>query len=179
MLAGPRRLLKELFSDGKGTLSLTRLMMAVVAINAFTIVWLCVIWVHHVTVTNQMEAAAPLASAVFTGVAAILSAQVTMAAAQYFVQNKFGSGGISGRQLDIEDERASVLADEAAGVEHVPIVVPDVAHLVPSDPDEPRVAAESQSSEPSTVTVTADAPIPVELTEGDTDARDEYSNTPK
>ena len=99
MFATPRRLLKETFYDGKGTLSLTRVMLAIVALNAFTVIWLCVIWVWHVTVTNQMEAAAPLASAVFGGVAAILSAQVTMAAAQYFVQNKFGSGGISSEQL--------------------------------------------------------------------------------
>ena len=100
MLAGPRRLLKGIFYDGKGTLSLTRVMLTLVAANAFAIVWLCIVWVWHVTVTNQMETAAPLASAVFTGVAAVLSAQVTMAAAQYFVQNKFGSGGISAEQIE-------------------------------------------------------------------------------
>lgn len=101
-----RRLFKELFYNGAGTLSLSRVALAVAIIQVDAIVWLCVLWVRHLTVTGQMESGALLASAVFTGIAAILGAQVTGAVVAQVFQMKFGSGSISDYQLNRADTRA-------------------------------------------------------------------------
>ena len=160
MLAGLKRLLKETFYDGKETLSITRVMIAAVFAQVTAIVWLCVWWIRHLTLTGQMESGALLAQAVFGGLAGILGTQVAGAAFSYFVQNKFGSGGIAGRQLDISDARAVIVAGEE------PAYIPEIGpEIVPDDTSEPRVAAESPSSATSTVELTAADPLPVEITD--------------
>ncbi len=141
MIRGLKRLLRECFYDGKETLSITRVMIAAVFAQVFAIVWLTVFWVRYLTLTGQMESGALLMRAALEPVAAILGTQVAGAAFSYFIQNKFGSGGIAGRQLDISEKRDAAVAGEA------PVPVPDVAYLVPSDPDEPRVAAESAATD--------------------------------
>lgn len=165
MITAIRRLLKELFYDGKATLSLTRTMIFLVFAQVTAIVWLCVFWVRHLTLTGQMEQGALLASAVFGGVAGVLGTQVAGAAFSYFVQNKFGSGGIAGRQLDIDEARTEIIAADAEmGMSSPPGLVPDVGYLVPSDQSEPRVAAESGNPAASpAATLTVADPIAVEI----------------
>lgn len=150
-----RRGFKELFYNSAGTLSLSRVLVAIAIIQADAIVWLAIFWAYHLTVTDKMEAGAQLVSAYFTGLSAILGTQVAGAIVAQIFQMKFG-GSISGRQLDIDATRDAVTAGQP-----VP-VVPDVADLVPSDPNEPRVAAETQA-EPFVL----DDPLKVELVEGD------------
>lgn len=159
MLAGLRKLAKGLLFGADGSLSSSRVVIFVVLFEINAVVVLCILWVYHVTITGQMEQAAPLAQAVSTGVAAVLGAQATMAAIQYAAQYKWGPGSYSGRQADIDEARIQIAAADAEmGMSSPP-------GLVPSDTSEPRVAAETQSSESSTVSVTADAPIPVEITD--------------
>lgn len=168
MLAGLRKLAKGLLFGADGSLSSSRVVIFVVLLEINTVVVLCVLWVYHVTITGQMEQAAPLAQAVSTGVAAVLGAQATMAAIQYAAQYKWGPGSYSGRQGDIDAAREAIVAGEA------PAYIPEIGpELVPDSDTEPRVMAESQPSEPVAIAVTADEPIPVEITEGEkTDARD-------
>lgn len=100
MLAGPRRLLKELLYDGKGTLSLIRVFIVAVFVVLFVWQALAIAWIYYLTVNDKMESGAQLAQAVLGSIAQILSAQVLMSAFGYFVQHKFGSGGISAEQID-------------------------------------------------------------------------------
>jgi hypothetical protein len=106
--------LKGAFLDGKGTVSLTRCALVFVAANVFAIVWLSVAWVGYVTLTGQMEAAAPLAGAVFNGVAAVLSSSLVAVAGQYVAQIKWGSGGVSAAQI-AEQEAGPTTCEPAAG----------------------------------------------------------------
>lgn len=137
MLAGLRKLIKGALFDSKGSLSLSRCVLLFVVAEVTAITWLAVLWCHYVTVNGLMVEAAPLAQAVSTGAAAVLSSQVAAAAFQYFTQAKFSGGGVSGRQLDLDEVRTEILAGEA------PTPVPDVGYLVPSDESEPRVMAET------------------------------------
>lgn len=166
MFAGLRKLVKGALFDSKGTLSLSRCVLLFVVIEVTAITWLAVAWVAYVTRTGQMEQGAPLAQAVFTGVAAILSAQVASAAWQYFTQARFMGGGIAGRQLDVDQARTEIAAADAGmGMSSPPGLVPVVpSSIVPDSQSEPRVAAESQSS---TVALTTDEPIEVEIVEGE------------
>lgn len=157
MIKGIRMLIKGALFDAKGTLSLSRCFMLFVALEVTAVAWLVVAWCYYVTVNGLMEQGAPLASAVSGGIAAVLSSQVAAAAWQYFSHAKFTGGGVAARQLDIDETRTSIVA----GVE--PAYIPDVSDLVPGDPDEPRVAAESAPSETALVT---EEPIQVELTGG-------------
>lgn len=98
--SGIRRLLKELFFDGKGTLSLIRVFIAMVLVGLFVWQALAIAWVYYITVNDKMESGSMLAQAVLGSIAQILSAQVLVAAFGYFVHYKFGPGGISAAQLD-------------------------------------------------------------------------------
>ena len=159
MLAGLRKLAKGLLFGADGSLSSSRTVIFLVLLEINGIVILACAWIYHVTITNQMEQAAPLAQAVFTGVAAVLGSQALMAAINYAAQYKWGPGSYSGRQSDIDEARAAIVAGEE------PAYIPDVSALVPSDESEPRVAAESPSSATSTVELTAAEPLPVEITD--------------
>ena len=106
MLAGLRKLAKGLLFGADGSLSSSRTVIFLVLLEINGIVILACYWVYWVTSTGQMAEAAPLASAVFTGVAGVLGAQATMAAIQYAAQYKWGPGSYSGRQSDIDDARA-------------------------------------------------------------------------
>lgn len=166
MIAGLKKLAKGLLFGGDGSLSSSRVVIFVVLFEINALVVLCVAWVWHVTATGQMEAAAPLAQAVFTGVAAVLGAQATMAAVQYAAQYKWGPGSYSGRQADIDQARVEIAAADAEmGMSSPPGLVPEVgSDIVPASPSEPRVAAESQSGAPSSV-LTVEDPIEVEIVE--------------
>ncbi len=160
MLAGLRKLAKGLLFGADGSLSSSRTVIFLVLLEINGIVILACAWIYHVTITNQMEQAAPLAQAVFTGVAAVLGSQALMAAINYAAQYKWGPGSYSGRQLDIDEARAAIVAGEE------PAYIPDVSDLVPSDESEPRVAAETQPVETS-----SEEPLKVDVvnlpTEGD------------
>ena len=95
MLAGIRKLIKGALFDSKGSLSLSRCVLLFVVAEVTAITWLAVLWCHYVTVNGLMVEAAPLAQAVSTGAAAVLSSQVAAAAFQYFTQAKFSGGGVS------------------------------------------------------------------------------------
>lgn len=95
MLAAIQKMGRELVFGGDRAWSLSRLVVLLVLVQINAVVVLACLWIYHVTVTQQMEAAAPLANAVFTGVAGVLGAQATMAALQYAVAQKWGSGGYS------------------------------------------------------------------------------------
>lgn len=172
MFAGPRkfargvrRTFKELFYNSVGTLSLSRVALAIAIIQADAIVWLAVYWAYHLTVTNQMESGAQLVGAYFTGLSAILGTQVAGAILAQIFQMKFG-GSIAGRQLDIEAARTEIAASDAEmGMSSPPGLVPVVpSSTVPDSQSEPRVAAESQSS---TVALATAEPIEVEIVEGE------------
>lgn len=157
MLAGIRKLIKGALFDSKGSLSLSRCVLLFVVAEVTAITWLAVLWCHYVTVNGLMVEAAPLAQAVSTGAAAVLSSQVAAAAFQYFTQAKFSGGGVSGRQLDIDETRADVIA----GI--TPTPVPDVGYLVPGYSDEPRVAAESSANATEPTAALGDLTEPVDV----------------
>lgn len=99
--------LKSIFYDGGATVSITRVLMAVVALNVWSLIWFCVAWVIWVTHTHQMVEAAPLAAAVATGLGTVMSSTVIGTAWQYYTQMKHGSGGATAVQLD-EEQRGIV-----------------------------------------------------------------------
>lgn len=160
MISAVRRLVKGALWDAKGTLSLSRCVLLFVVLEVTAITWLAVLWCYYVTVNGLMVEAAPLASAVSGGAAAVLSSQVAAAAWQYFAQAKFTGGGVAGRQIDQDEARTAIVAGEQ------PAYIPDVAEFVPSDPNEPRIAAESQSTE--TVALKTDEPLDVAIVESPT-----------
>ena len=164
MLAGLRKLAKGLLFGADGSLSSSRTVIFLVLLEINGIVILACAWIYHVTITNQMEQAAPLAQAVFTGVAAVLGSQALMAAINYAAQYKWGPGSISGRQLDVDEARTSIVAGEE------PAYIPDVSGLVPSDPDEPRVAAETASTD--AVELKTTEPLDVAIVEDDLESNE-------
>lgn len=156
MIAAIRKLLKGALFDSKGSLSLSRCVLVFVLAEVTAITWLAVAWCYWVTKHGLLVDAAPFASAVATGAAAVLSSQVAAAAFQYFSQSKWGGGGIAGRQLDI---------DEARTAQADPAIIPEIGpELVPSNPAEPRVAAETQTTETGTEPLKVDI---VHLPEGE------------
>lgn len=166
MLAGLRKLAKGLLFGADGSLSSSRTVIFLVLLEINGIVILACAWIYHVTITNQMEQAAPLAQAVFTGVAAVLGSQALMAAINYAAQYKWGPGSYSGRQSDIDEARAAIVAGEE------PAYIPEIGpEIVPSDPDEPRVAAETASTD--AVELKTTEPLDVAIVEDDLESNEQ------
>ena len=94
--------LRSVFYDGHNTLSFSRVLIVFGILNVWTLVWLGVAWIWHVTVTQQMAEAAPFAASLATGLGAVASSQVIMAGFQYYIQTRHGAGSVTGEQLQAD-----------------------------------------------------------------------------
>lgn len=100
-------LVKSLFFDSKGTLSLGRTLGTILIANGLVLVWLAVVWVAYVTRTNQMGEAAALAAAIGTWFSSLGIGQVVAGAGLYLIQARFGPGGVSSSQIGGETPAAA------------------------------------------------------------------------
>lgn len=93
MFACCGRTWRALLYGPSGTLSLGRIMTVLMLANLFAILWLFVVWVGFVTVTDRMESAAPLASSIGTILSAVLSSSVAASAATWWTNKHYGAAG--------------------------------------------------------------------------------------
>lgn len=101
MLTRLGRTFRDLFYDSSNTLSLGRASIAFGLLNVWCMVWLGVGWVAWVTLTDRMEQAAPLASAIATVLSAVLSSQLVVIGAQYWTTKRLaGQGSVTAEQVE-------------------------------------------------------------------------------
>lgn len=121
--SGIGRIYRALFYGSSGTLSMGRVIVALGAANVAAILWLYVVWVAYVTLTDRMEQAAALSSSMSSILQAVLSSQVAAIATTWWVTKRYGENGAAS-QAQVLDPNATI---GASTVPPEPAPVPPVA----------------------------------------------------